>query len=60
MRLSTKIGLGFAVIGFLVGFFDRQIFGQGRSGLRALAIAGLGVLCFATMFVLSRRDRRDR
>ncbi|HVH27871.1 MAG TPA: hypothetical protein VM818_13975 [Vicinamibacterales bacterium] len=57
MKLSTKIGLGFALVGFLLGFFDRQIFGQSRNSARLAIILGLGLLCFATMFVLSRRDR---
>ena len=57
MKLSTKIGIGFAVAGFFVGFFDRQIFGQGRKALRVVAILGHGVACLATMFTLSRRDR---
>jgi hypothetical protein len=57
MKLSTKVGLGFAIAGFLLGFFDRQIFGQGSNATRVTAIVGLGVLCFATMFALSRRSR---
>jgi hypothetical protein len=57
MKLSTKVGIGFAVVGFLVGFFDRQIFGAARNGWRAATILGLGIVCLATMFALSRRDR---
>jgi hypothetical protein len=57
MKLSTKVGIGFAVAGFLIGFFDRQIFGQSRNGTRVAVVLGLGLLCFATMFALSRRNR---
>jgi hypothetical protein len=56
MKLSTKVGLGFAGVGFLLGFFDRQIFGQSNV-TRVAVILGLGLLCFTTMFALSRRNR---
>jgi hypothetical protein len=58
MTLSTKIGIGFVVAGFLVGFFDRQIFGRGPSAARLVVILGLGVACLVTMFLLGRRGRR--
>ena len=57
MKPSTKVGIGFAVAGFFLGFFDRQIFGEGNDGRRVIVILGLGLLCFTTMFALNRRNR---
>ena len=60
MTPSTKIGLAFAVVGFLVGFFDRQLFGREPGAVRWIAILGLGLACFATMFALNWRARRRK
>jgi hypothetical protein len=60
MEASTKAGIGFVIVGFFVGFFDRQLFGLDGNGFRLGTILVLGFACFVTMFLLSRRDRRRR
>jgi hypothetical protein len=54
MNLSTKLGLGFVITGFAAGVLISALRLQ---EVRAPIWAGLGLLCFVTVFVARYRER---